>query len=125
MAHLLLLGYASFAHLINRKGFKIQNHADNHITFWHNNEKPEKGEYEPYQIKYRSFSDCGCLVINPIVMNDRFKECADDIKYYCQRPTNPLDRSSKPSHCSPRKRDICTKIYSGECVECLNAAEAS
>jgi len=122
VAQLLHLGYASFVYVVDKDGYKVQCHARNHITIWHNDESPDKGEYEPYQVKNKGNSDCGCLVINAIVFNERFGSGSNKIKYFCQREFKILlDKSQKIEHCETSLREeVCTPISNGETVRCLN-----
>ena len=119
MTHpLLFLSFASFVFSINEKGFSVQYHGKNHITFWHKDNPLGEGEYEPYQVKNKGDSDCGYLIINSIVMGNRFGEKAEEIKLSSQRPLERLpDKSIKVLHCIPSGKK--TVIYSGETIKCL------
>jgi hypothetical protein len=74
----LHFGYASFVYLVSKRQYSFQPHARdeitqeyNRVTFWIKGQGSPH-EYDPYQIKYKSESDCGCVVINAVVLNERF-----------------------------------------------------
>ena len=121
----LYFGYASFVYFVDKRGYTIQSQAENRITFWLA-EKESRDEYDPYQLRYSSETDCGCVVINPQVLEERFK---DDKTGLIQDLTAGSKRMKQIVHNKLSKRDEIkiphchepgheTPIYGGEIVRC-------
>ena len=119
----LFLGYASFVYFIDKKGYKVQCHAENRITFWYDTES--RDEYDSYQIRGKEKRDCGYVVIDSGSIDDRF--AGDDnlieaLKTDCGRlkriTRNKINKNDeiKVYHCeSPGHK---TAIHNDETVQC-------
>jgi hypothetical protein len=120
----LYLGYASFVYFVSKRGYIFQSQSDNRVTFWlEGNESPD--EYDPYQLMYKNESDCGCIVFNSFVLDERFNGdktgLVKDLKK-CKREKRTIhDKITKRNkidvpHCyEPGHK---TTIYDEEIVEC-------
>jgi len=127
----LYFGYASFVYFICKKGYSVQPHAiskitqaNNWITFWYEG-KESPDEYDPYQVKYKSEADCGCVVINAEVLDERFEKDANlvnTLKKSCKRikrtiPNKTIGKTEiDVTHCyEPGHK---TTIHNGDEVSC-------
>jgi hypothetical protein len=120
----LYFGYASFVYFVSKRGYTLQSHADNKLTFWlEGKESPD--EYDPYQLMYKSESDCGCVVINSFVLDERFKDDNSGLVKAlkkCERKKRTIqDKTTKCNkidvpHCYESGHK--TTIHNGEIIEC-------
>ena len=125
----LYFGYASFVYFVNERGYTLQSCTDNQLTFWlEGKETPDK--YDPFQLMYKSDSDCGCVVVNSFVFNERFKEDKTGLikaLKKCERQkravkdkTTERDEIDVPHCYEPGHK---TTIYNGEIVECKRCTD--
>ena len=125
----LYFGYASFVYFVSKRGYIFQSQSDNKVTFWLEG-KESSDEYDPYQLMYKSESDCGCVVINSFVLDERFKDDNSGLVKAlkkCERKKRTIqDKTTKCNkidvpHCyEPGHK---TTIYNGEIVECKRCTD--
>jgi hypothetical protein len=124
----LLLSFAAFTYLADKKDFKVQHHMDGFISFWY--DKEEAKHHILQVIIGVSENDCGYVVIDSVDVLDtlfmRNKELINEIKTYCVRITENHASGVKINHCSvppSQRKDIKTQIHNGETIKCLLAKE--
>jgi len=121
----LYFGLASFVFLVNKRGYVFQTVSDNRITFWPEGQKPV---YDPYQVKGKNTSDCGSVVFNPIVLEEKFKNdktnLIKDLKKLSLRPRRKINEGKdiETTHCYGPGHE--TKIYGDVMIRCARIKDS-
>jgi len=115
----LHFGCASFVFLVNKRRYIIQTVSSNRLTFWPEGQKPG---YDSYQVVGKTESDCGSVVFNPIVFEDKFKDdktnLVKELKKLSLRIRRKINdgREIETPHCFDPGHE--TEIYGGEKIRC-------
>jgi len=107
----LLLGYASFIHYIDKAGYKTMTQGQGWVSFWQGKEKAQNWllvEDELY---------CGYVVTCQETLKKVFHKHPSLIQNLMKYSKKP----SKDNHCflPPELWGVSTKIKSGETIKCL------
>jgi len=112
----LCFGLASFVFLISEKGYILQTTADNWIAFW---QEGQNHKIDSYQVMYKSKSDCGYVVFNPVTFEEKFandENLLNDLRKLSLRQRRTVNGSLDVAHCFEPKHE--TEITDGVIIRC-------